>query len=134
MKAKLDKIAETVSDILVTNRKPLLIGGEHTLSLGGVQAAVHKHPDLKVVQLDAHADLRDVGEGGSRFSHDTVMRRVRKLLAPDSLIQVGIRSFAAEELQTRKTRFFKISETKEVDKIVNGQPVWPFGHACGGHS
>lgn len=97
IEAKLNLISQQIATYI--DSKPLLIGGEHTLTLGAAQAMIHKYPDLGLLQLDAHADLRDVGESGSRTAHDTVMRRASELLKPNSLIQMGIRSFAEEELE-----------------------------------
>ena len=75
----------------------VLIGGEHTLTLGAVQALHDLHPDLAVVQLDAHADLRDEYEG-RRVSHATVMRRILEIIPPERVIALGIRAGTREEL------------------------------------
>jgi len=128
MKDKLGKIRERVAAYLEDRKKPLLIGGEHTLTFGAVQAALGLHPDLTVLQLDAHADMRDVGEGGSSLSHDTVMRRVKEILKPDSLIQVGLRSFVKEEVEVPGVYRFRIDEIDSIRKglegCVTGRPVW----------
>ena len=75
----------------------VLIGGEHTLTLGAVQALHDLHPDLAVVQLDAHTDLRDEYEG-RRVSHATVMRRILEIIPPERVIALGIRAGTREEL------------------------------------
>jgi len=75
----------------------VLIGGEHTLTLGAVQALHDLHPDLAVVQLDAHTDLRDEYEG-RRVSHATVMRRILEIIPPERIIALGIRAGTREEL------------------------------------
>lgn len=77
---------------------PLLLGGEHTIALGAVQALLRTHPDLAVVQIDAHTDLREEYEG-QRLSHATVTRRILDVLAPQSLVQLGIRSGTREEFE-----------------------------------
>ncbi len=122
MENKLEKIRKKLTTYLVADKKPLLIGGEHTLSLGAVKAAFERYPDLTVLHLDAHADMRYFGEGGSKFSHDTVMRRVKEILKPNSLIQVGVRSIANEELPDIHN--FKITEIAEIKKNLEGRPVW----------
>ncbi len=73
----------------------VMIGGEHSLSLGVVQALEEKLQDFCVLQLDAHADLRDE-YSGTRYSHACVMRRIFELCP---IVQVGIRSLSWEERQ-----------------------------------
>jgi len=75
-------------------RLPLLLGGEHTLTLGGVWAALARGKDLVVVQVDAHADLRDAYRGKT-LSHATVMRRC--LEEGCSILSLGVRAFSQEE-------------------------------------
>lgn len=94
------KVAAAVSEILETGARPLMLGGEHSLTAGAVRGALKHYPDLTIVQLDAHADLRAVYLG-EKFSHACAMRRCLDLLDPDSntsrLLQVGIRSGTRDE-------------------------------------
>jgi agmatinase len=83
-----------VSQLLKENKFPVIAGGDHTVSIGSVKAFAENYPDLSVLQLDAHADLRQEYEG-SRFNHACTMARIREL-AP--AVQVGIRSVSADEL------------------------------------
>jgi agmatinase len=92
----LNIIRETTEEILAQNRIPFLLGGEHLVSLGAIRSLARVYPDLLVIQLDAHADLRD-DYLGQRLSHATVMRRVLDLLGPDSVRQIGIRSCTRQE-------------------------------------
>lgn len=64
-----------VGTLLDAGRMPLVLGGEHSLSLGPIRAAAKRHPGLTVLHLDAHPDLRDHYEG-TRYGHGCVMRRV----------------------------------------------------------
>lgn len=73
---------------------PVLIGGEHSVSIGAFRAAAKFHPDFSILQLDAHSDMRDTYEG-SPYNHACVMARAREVCG--SITQVGIRSSAAEE-------------------------------------
>jgi agmatinase len=73
---------------------PLLLGGEHTVTLGAVQAFRAAERPFGVVQFDAHADLRDTYEG-TPYSHACVMRRVAELGVP--IVQVGVRSCSPAE-------------------------------------
>ena len=66
------------------------------MSLGAIRAAAKTYPELKVIHLDAHADLRE-DYLGQRLSHATVMRRVLDLLGPESVRQIGIRSCTRQE-------------------------------------
>lgn len=75
---------------------PLVIGGEHTATLGAIRGVRRLYPDLFVIQLDAHLDLRDT-YGGLRLSHATVMRRVAEEIGFDRLAQFGVRSGTREE-------------------------------------
>jgi agmatinase len=71
----------------------VVVGGEHSVSVGAVQAHVDRYPGLSVLQLDAHADLRDEYEG-SKYNHACVMARIRELCP---IVQVGIRSMDISE-------------------------------------
>ncbi len=81
---------------------PLILGGEHTVTLGAVQALHARHPDLVVLQLDAHTDLRDEYDG-RRYSHATVMRRVLETVGSGSIVQLGIRAGTREEFALART-------------------------------
>ncbi|MSQ24070.1 MAG: agmatinase [Chloroflexi bacterium] len=74
------------------------IGGEHTASVGAIRAAYRLHPDLMVIQMDAHLDLRDTYDG-LMWSHATVMKRVADEIGFDRITQCGIRSGTREEFQ-----------------------------------
>ncbi len=86
---------EAVREVLVRDRFPIVLGGEHSISAGAIRAARELYPDLSVLQIDAHADLRDSYED-SPLSHASVMRRVCELKIP--ITQVGIRNLCAEEM------------------------------------
>lgn len=73
---------------------PLTLGGEHSITGGLVRAAAQKHQTLSVLQIDAHADLRDEYEG-TPWSHASAMRRV--LEHAKTLVPVGIRNYSREE-------------------------------------
>ncbi len=98
VEAALENIAEVVEQACALSAMPILVGGEHTATVGAVSGALRRHPDLYVVQLDAHADLRDEYEG-TRMSHATVMRRIADEIGYEHICQSGIRSGTREELQ-----------------------------------
>ncbi|HPQ47309.1 MAG TPA: agmatinase [Clostridia bacterium] len=91
----LSSIRSNVREILSDGKKTVAIGGEHLVSLPVIEAYLEKYPDLNVIHLDAHADLRDEFLG-ERLSHATVMRRVFEKMS-GSLWQFGIRSGSGEE-------------------------------------
>ena len=82
--------------MLEPGKFPFVLGGEHSLTAGAIRPLAARHPDLVVLQLDAHADLRD-GYQGERYSHAAAMRRV--LDHPGvSLVSLGIRAISKEEV------------------------------------
>lgn len=87
------RVYELTRELLAKEKTVFLLGGEHSLTLGAVRAYREKYEALSVLQLDAHADLRD-SYLGSRFSHATVMRRVSELCP---IVPVGIRSLSQAE-------------------------------------
>lgn len=92
------------------------IGGEHTISVGLVRAAVEMFPDISVLQFDAHSDTRDTYEG-EKYNHACVMSRIGEMC---SFVQVGIRSMDVSEKACldRKRTFF-------AHQILNGMDVIP---------
>jgi agmatinase len=96
LESALTDIERAVSEILHRHGRPLCLGGEHTITLPVARAINVVHPDVVIIQLDAHTDLRDSYEG-SHLNHATVMRRVQEITGPSRLIQLGIRSGTAEE-------------------------------------
>jgi len=92
-KQTISAVRKKISRIVAQNKIPVMLGGEHSITLGAVQAVAEKYPQLTVLQLDAHADLRDSYQG-SPFSHACVARRVQEFC---TLVQAGIRSMSVEE-------------------------------------
>jgi len=96
-------VYQKISQLLYEKKFPVTVGGNHTVSIGAIKAFAEKYSDFSVLQLDAHADLRQEYEG-SRFNHACAMARCRDY-AP--FVQVGIRSMSAGELAyTEKGRIF----------------------------
>jgi len=86
-------VKERVSFFLQQNKKIGLLGGEHSISIGAIEAFAEKYPNLSVLQIDAHADLRD-SYNGSIYNHACVMRRAQEVA---NVVQVGIRNVCIEE-------------------------------------
>ena len=91
-------VQEATRQVLNLGLKPLMLGGEHSISSGAVGAVAERHPDLVLLQLDAHADLRDSWLG-ARHSHACAMRRCLEVLPSGQLLQVAIRSGTRDEFQ-----------------------------------
>lgn len=92
----LDDIHDFAEKVLCDGKMPLLIGGEHLVTLGNFRAVHEKHPDVEVIHFDAHADLRD-DYLGARLSHACVMRRIHELVGDGRIHQFCIRSGEREE-------------------------------------
>lgn len=89
-------------EILDAGKLPLLLGGEHLVTLGSVRAVAKKYPDLHIVHFDAHADLRD-DYLGARLSHACVIRRCHDLLGDGRIHQFCIRSGDKSEFAFAKS-------------------------------
>ena len=123
----LDEIEGFVSRVMDDGKIPVMIGGEHLVTLGSVRAAAKRYSGMAVVHFDAHADLR--GEYmGETLSHATVMRRVWDILGDGCIFQFGIRSgsmaefeWAAGHVYTERFKALSIEKTAE---IISGLPLY----------
>jgi N1-aminopropylagmatine ureohydrolase len=87
------KVEEAVGRYLAMGKMPVVLGGEHSVSIGAIRAYEKKYPRLSVVQLDAHGDLRESFEG-SPYNHACIMRHFAGRIPT---LQIGIRSMSKEE-------------------------------------
>lgn len=94
----LARMEDTARRLLARRKKIFSIGGEHLVSLPIIKAYKEIYPDLAVIQMDAHADLRD-NYLGEPLSHASVMNHVLRLVGDKNLFQLGIRSGTREEMQ-----------------------------------
>ena len=88
-----DAVRSRVQGHLASGKFVVVVGGEHSVSIGAIQAHVHQFPGVSVLQLDAHSDLRQEYEG-SKNNHACVMARAREMCP---IVQVGIRSMDISE-------------------------------------
>jgi agmatinase len=104
---------------------PLMLGGEHSISSGAVAAVAQHHPDLVLVQLDAHADLRQSWLG-ARHSHACAMRRCLEVLPSGELRQIAIRSGTREEFQELRSsgRLVPIAAMAAALAPLRGRPLY----------
>ncbi len=91
-------VRSVAASVIEANKIPVLLGGEHSITLGAVRAALERWPDLTVLQLDAHADMRESYQD-TPFSHASVARRISEICP---VVQAGIRSMSAEEAEFLK--------------------------------
>ncbi|MFH1780604.1 MAG: agmatinase [Candidatus Nealsonbacteria bacterium] len=106
------RIKSVVDKLLQDGKFPMMLGGEHSITLGAVQAVRERFSDFSVLQIDAHSDLRDEFEG-TKYHHACVMKRIKDLGL--SITQVGIRSVSeGEEIENV---FF--APDVPVDKIIS---------------
>ena len=118
----IDRVYQVIKGLIQKEKFIVLLGGEHSLSLGAVRAFKEVFPGLSVLQLDAHADLRDEYLG-TKYSQACVMRRIFELCP---ISQVGVRSLSWEEkqflTQNKLTPFYMsdlASNTASIDQIVD---------------
>lgn len=113
-------VQDAVGGLLQRGKLPVILGGEHSVSIGAIRAAAERFGDLTVLQIDAHADTRDTYFGGDH-AHACVMARAREVAQP---IHVGIRSLEAEEHEAIDTdRLFLVhdvlaDEPGTIDRVI----------------
>ncbi len=118
-----DCIREAVGAAVGARQSPVLLGGEHLITLPAVEKCFETHPDLMIVQMDAHMDLRD-DYGGLTHSHATVMRRVFDLVGSQAVCQYGIRSGTREEWRFSREHGMFFPDADDLAKAVGRRPVY----------
>ena len=93
------RIESLVGQVLDAGKFPLLLGGEHSLTLGAVRALAARHSTVSILQIDAHPDLRDVYEE-TPYGHGSVMRRCSEIPNLARIVQVGLRATSREEWES----------------------------------
>lgn len=116
--AMLRMVTESVASSTASGKLPVVLGGEHSISLGPVRELIKQYPRLSVLHLDAHADLRDSYEG-TPYNHACVGRRISELCP---LVQVGVRSMSREEADFKRSSpvvtFFD-HQLKQGEKVLH---------------
>ncbi|MHC0036560.1 agmatinase [Pseudoneobacillus sp. C159] len=125
----LDLIEEFVHKLLADGKFPLGMGGEHLVSWPVMKAVFKKYPDLAIIHMDAHTDLRENYEG-EPLSHSTPIRKIAELIGPSNVYSFGIRSGMKEEFEWAKSVGMHISKfdvhqpLKEILPKLAGRPVY----------
>ena len=105
-----ERVSQITLDLLEKGKLPVILGGEHSITVGAVRAFHDKYPDVSVLHLDAHADLRDQYMG-TEYSHACVMRRVWEICP---FVQAGIRSLSKDEHQFIQQNGIKSFSTEDI--------------------
>ncbi len=130
-KFTLDYIKDATDILLKNNLKPLIIGGEHSITSAVIKSIITNYPELIMIQLDAHADLRDEWLG-SKFSHACTMKRCLEILPSKKIFQIGIRSGTKSEFLEMNNSQRLIQHTlgenakslEEALKSFKGRPIY----------
>ncbi len=125
----IDMIEEYVDGLLADGKFPLGIGGEHLVTWPVIKAMYKKYPDMAIIHMDAHTDLREDYEG-EPLSHAAVIRKAADLIGPPNVYSFGIRSGLKEEFQWAKemgmhlTKFEVLEPLKQALPQLAGRPVY----------
>lgn len=126
--AALELIQRTTAEIANVGKKPFMIGGEHLVTLPAFKAVLKKYPNVCLLHLDAHTDLRDEYLG-EQLSHSSVVRRIWDIIGDGRIWQLGIRSGMKEEFTWAgeghtNMRPFDLSAAQEAVEALTGMPVY----------
>ena len=119
-------VQQATTAVLDLGLNPLMLGGEHSISSGAVAVVANQHPDLVLVQLDAHADLREEWLG-ARHSHACAMRRCLEVLPSGDLLQLAIRSGTRDEfheLHSSGRRMDDVQALRDAMAPWTGRPIY----------
>ncbi len=125
----LDIIEGYMDELLAKGKYPLGLGGEHLVTWPVLKAIHRKYPDVAVIHIDAHADLREEYEG-EVLSHSTPIRKACGLLGPENVYSFGIRSGMREEFQYAKesgmymAKYEVLRPLQEILPKLAGRPVY----------
>jgi len=110
-----DKVKEAVAEVFKANKFPVLLGGEHSLTVGAVKAAKEVYKNLSVLHLDAHYDLKDE-YAASKYNHACVARRIQEICP---VVEAGVRSLSKEEKDFLDTAPPNVKVTSVYDILDN---------------
>ncbi len=125
------EVKKATSKLIKLGLKPLMLGGEHSITSGAVSAVAEYYPDLILIQLDAHADLREEWLG-TKHSHACSMRRCLEVLPSKKLFQLAIRSGTKEEFKeiitSKRYIHYRTGngsvELESALKVYKGRPLY----------
>jgi agmatinase len=124
-KISLSLIRKALGQILSKKKFPILLGGDHLITLPIIEELSRKHPNLHLVHVDAHTDLRE-DYLGEALSHSTVMRKVVDHLGEGRLFQIGIRSGTEDEFKlARKWKSIVANDARSLKAMVKRLKNFP---------
>ncbi|MFW5838444.1 MAG: agmatinase [Bacillota bacterium] len=103
--ATLNSIKKMSTTIIKDGKKPLMIGGEHLVTLPQFESVLNAYPNVRIIQFDAHTDLRN-DYCGEPLSHATVIKRIYDLIGDGKIYQFGIRSGTKAEFDFAATHTY----------------------------
>jgi agmatinase len=118
-----DYVYQQTKKCLASGKKFGLVGGDHSSPFGAIQAFLEYHPNMSILHVDAHADMRTAYEG-FEHSHASIMQNVITKTPLKKLVQIGIRDFCEDELQfmrDHQSRVVTFFDAKIVDEKMNGK-------------
>ncbi|WP_350300704.1 agmatinase [Peribacillus frigoritolerans] len=125
----IDMIEKYVDSLLDAGKFPMGMGGEHLVTWPVIKVMFKKYPDMAIIHMDAHTDLREDYEG-EPLSHASIIRKSAELIGPKNVYSFGIRSGLKEEFQWAKengmhiSKFEVLEPLKEVLPQLAGRPVY----------
>ncbi len=124
----LENIKHAAALIARSGGKPLMLGGEHLATFPVIEALYKQYPELAVIHLDAHADMR-LEYMGQSLTHAGVMRKVSMLIGRQNVYSLGIRSASRDEIEYARSASqnflpFDIKRLSDVVDSLSGRPVY----------
>jgi len=126
----MDEIYNFYKEVLSRGKLVCTLGGEHSITFPIVKALVERYPELKLIHLDAHADMRE-SYGGSKYSHASVIKRILEVIDVNNYYGFGIRSGLRDSFNSLKKlkNFYPfndgINRLKEISAMIdNSTPVY----------
>lgn len=118
-------VHEQAARILDAGKVPAILGGDHSVPLGAVRAALERHPGLGILHVDAHADMRDHYEGFTHSHASIFYNIVSGARRPAVIVQVGIRDVGPQEwVRVRETPGLRAWSDPEVGRALIGGTSW----------
>jgi agmatinase len=112
-----ERVRLVVKDVVEAGKVPILLGGEHLITLGAMKAFPN---DIAMINFDAHLDLRETYMG-EEYSHATFMRKVAGILPPSNIFYVGTRAISKDELEFSKKQGLAYMDVRELRKLGSNQ-------------
>jgi agmatinase len=121
-----DYVYSTTSELLARDKIVVTLGGDHAVPFGAIRAYAERYPELGILHIDAHADLRLAYEGFT-YSHASILRNVAdRIGAVSRIVQVGIRDFSEDELSYSESSAGRIRTHFDADAFAAKAMGTPF--------